>query len=118
VDLVTASGYGIPHQDRAEAAGIREVLGPRAADVPVMSIKGGLGNNGAGSGAIEFIGAVMAVHSGRIPPAINSQPPDPECALKLVTGGPVDAKIEYVLSTGFALTGGQCAALVIKRWHE
>jgi len=118
VDLVTASGYGISHQDKAEAAGIREVLGQRAADVPVMSIKGGLGNNGAGSGAIEFIAAVMAVHSGRIPPAINSQPPDPECALKLVTGGPVDAKIEYVLSTGFALTGGQCAALVIKRWHE
>ena len=25
---------------------------------------------------------------------------------------------QYVLSTGFFLTGGQYAALVIKRWHS
>jgi 3-oxoacyl-[acyl-carrier-protein] synthase II len=118
VDLVCASGYGIMHQDRSEAAAIREVLGTRAADVPVMSIKAGLGNNGAGSGAIEFIAATMALHSGRIPPAINSNPLDPECGLKLITDGPGDASIEHVLSTGFAMTGGQCAALVLGRWHE
>jgi 3-oxoacyl-[acyl-carrier-protein] synthase II len=118
VGLVAASGYGLVAHDRAEAAAIRAVLGPCAADVPVMSIKGGIGNNGAGSGAIEFIAATLAMHHNTIPPAINSAPADPECGLKLVTGDPVDAKIEYVLSTAFALTGGQCAALVIKRFRD
>ena len=118
VNLVAACGYGLVHHDRAEAAAIRGVLGARAADVPVLSIKGGIGNNGAGSGAIEFIAAVLAMYHNTVPPAINSTPPDPTCGLKLVTAGPVDAKIDCVLSPAFALTGGQTAALVMKRYRE
>ncbi len=118
IDVVMASGYGMVANDRAEAAAIREILGRRAAEVPVMSLKGGIGSNGAGSGAIDFIAAVLAVHHNTIPAAINSEPVDPECGLKLVTGGPVDANVEHVLSTSFALTGGQCAALVIKRFRD
>ncbi len=116
IDVITASGYGLPGADRSEAAALRSVLGSRAADVPVLSIKGGLGNNGAGSGAIEFIAATLAMAHNTLPPAINSAAVDPACGLRLVTGRPVDAKVDTVLSTSFALTGGQCAALVIKRW--
>ena len=118
LSLVAASGYGLVTQDRAEAAAIRTVLGPRAAEVPVLSIKAGIGNNGAGSGAIEFIATTLAMHHNTIPAAINSAPIDPACGLKLPTAGPTDAKIGYALSTAFALTGGQCAALVIKRFGD
>ncbi|MFH1746939.1 MAG: beta-ketoacyl-[acyl-carrier-protein] synthase family protein [Planctomycetota bacterium] len=115
VDLVTANGYGIKDYDRAEAAAIHTILGERCSEVPVLGIKGNVGNNGAGSGAIDFIAGVLALHHNTIPPAINCTPHDPECRLKLVTGDPVDADIEYVLSISCALTGGQCAALVTKR---
>ncbi len=116
IDLVAVSGFGMIAQDRAEAAAIRDVLGARAAEVPVLSIKGGLGNNGAGSGALEFIATALAMDHNTIPAAINSVPVDGECGVKLVTGGPTDAKIRYALTTAFALTGGQCAALALKRF--
>jgi len=118
VDLVGASGCGLIERDRLEAAAIRDVLGERRAQVPVLSVKGGLGNNGAGSGAVDFIAAVLALYNTTIPPAINSAPIDPECGLKLVTGGPVDARIDVVLSAAYALGGGQNATLVVKRFHE
>lgn len=118
IDLVAASGYGMVSQDRAEAAAIHTILGERVTEVPVLSVKGGIGNNGAGSGAIDFIAAVLAMHNNTIPPAINSAPPDPECGLRLITADPVDAKIDNVLSSSFALTGGQCAALVVKRYRQ
>jgi nodulation protein E len=82
-----------------------------------MNIKAGLGNNGAGSGAIDFIAAVLAVHYGSIPPAFNSTPADPACRLNVVATGPVDAGVEYAVSTAYALGGGQNAALVVKRFR-
>ncbi len=118
VDLVGASGCGLIERDRLEAAAIRDVLGERRAQVPVLSVKGGLGNNGAGSGAVDFIAAVLALYNTTVPPAINSAPIDPECGLKLVTAGPVDARIDVVLSAAYALGGGQNATLVVKRFHE
>jgi 3-oxoacyl-[acyl-carrier-protein] synthase II len=118
VDLMSAFGCGLIEHDRAEAAGIRSVLGERAAQVPVLNTKGGLGNNGAGSGAIDLIATVLAMHNTTIPAAINSEPIDPDCGLKLVTGRPVDAKIDLALSAAYALGGGQNAALVIKRLRQ
>ena len=118
IGLVAAFAAGLIEHDRSEAAAIRTVLGGRAAQVPTMAVKAGLGNNGAGSGAIDFIAAVLAVCHGTIPPAFNSAPLDPACGLKVITDGPADAKIEYALSTAYALGGGQNAALVIKRYRD
>ncbi len=116
--LVAAQGTGIRDRDAAEAAGLRDVLRDAAARVPVLAIKGVLGNNGAGSGAIDFIAAVLAMHNSTIPPAANTEAPDPAYGLRVVHAGPVDGRIEAALSTAHALTGGQNAALVIRRYRE
>ncbi len=118
LDLIGAFATGIPDRDAAEAASIRTTLGAHVAETPVLSVKGGLGNNGAGSGAIDFIAAVLSVHHNTIPPAINSDPMDPALGLRVVTRGPVDARIEAALSQAYALVGGQNAALVIRRYRE
>lgn len=117
IDMIGAFGVGTPEHDRSEAAAIRALLGERVTQVPVMAIKGGIGNNGAGSGAIDFIAAVLAMQNATIPPAIHSAEVDPACGLKLVTGKPIDARIDHVLSIGFAMGGGQNAALVIRRYR-
>jgi len=117
VDLVNAFGAGTQVHDAAEAAGIRSALGVRGGTAPVMATKGSLGNNGAGSGAIDVAMTVLAMHRGVIPPSASTSQPDPDCGLKVVTGDPIDARVEVALSTASALSGGQTAALVIRRYH-
>ncbi|MBU0641410.1 MAG: beta-ketoacyl-[acyl-carrier-protein] synthase family protein [Planctomycetes bacterium] len=118
VDLVGSPACGLVERDAAEAAALKTTFGDRVADLPVLNVKGGLGNSGAGSGAIDFIATVLAAYNATIPPAINSQTIDPACGLRLVTGDPVDARVELALSLAYALGGGQHAALVIKRFRD
>ncbi len=118
VNLVASCACGLIEHDHSEAAAIRSALGPAVSAVPVMNIKAGLGNNGAGSGAIDFIAAVLAVYHGAVPSAFNSTPLDPRCDLKVVTAGPIDVQADYALSLAYALGGGQSAALVIKRFQS
>lgn len=117
LDVVAAFGTGMVERDRAESAAIRTLLGPRVGEVPVLSTKGGVGSHGAGSGAVDFIAAVLALYNNTIPPAINSANADPECGLRLVTGKPVDARIDAFVSLAYALRGGQNAALVARRFR-
>ncbi|MBI5864910.1 MAG: beta-ketoacyl-[acyl-carrier-protein] synthase family protein [Planctomycetes bacterium] len=118
IDLVSAFAAGLPDHDASEAAAIRSVLGAKAGQTPVLAVKGGLGNNGAGSGAIDFIATVLAVHNGTVPPAVNGEHADPTLGIRLNIGKPVDANAGCALSLGYALGGGQNAALVVKRWRE
>lgn len=115
VNLASAFACGLKEHDAAEAAALATLFGSRLGEVPVLVTKGGLGNNGAGSGAIDFIAAVLAVYHGAVPPGVNCEHADPAFGLKLVTGKPIDANVEYALSQAYALGGGQNAALVIKR---
>lgn len=114
VDLVSAFAAGLPAHDAAEARAITTLLGARVAQVPVLAIKGGLGNNGAGSGALDFIAAVLALHNHTLPPSPNTAPLDPEFSLRVVAEGPRDARIDTVLCNAYALGGGQNASLVIR----
>ena len=112
VDLVAAFGSGIPDYDRSEARGLHAALGRRASEVPVMAIKGALGNNGAGSGAIDLAVAVLSAYAGKVPPSQNVGEVDPTCGLNVLRGDPTEMKPRVVLSTAYALSGGQTAALV------
>jgi len=115
VGMVGTFGAGLPANDLSEARGIRAALGAAAAKTPALAIKGAIGNNGAGSGAIDLAVAVLCIHHRTIPPSQNVARIDPQCGLNLVTGEPVDANIEVAVSVAYALSGGQNAALVIKR---
>lgn len=117
IDLVGTSACGLRDHDQSEANAVSAVLGSRASAVPVVNVRGGLGNNGAGSGALDFIATVLALHNNTAPPAINSMQADSKCGLKLVTGKPVDARVDHAISLGYSLGGGQTAALVIKRFR-
>lgn len=117
LDLVAAFGLGTVKHDAAEAAGIRAILGKKS-DVPVLAIKGAVGNNGAGSGAIDLAVATLAMYHNTVPPSVNTTNVDPACGLHVVTNDPVDARIGHALSTAYALNGGQNAAIVIKRYQE
>lgn len=115
VDLVGTFGTGVPAHDVSEARGIRAALGERASSVPALTVKGAIGNNGAGAGAIDLAVAAMCLRNNTVPPAQNLERPDAECGLHFVTGSPTDARINAVVSVAYALGGGQNAALVLRK---
>ena len=53
VDHVNAHGTATPHNDRAEARGIRQVFGDRAGRLPVTSVKSMLGHTLGAAGGLE-----------------------------------------------------------------
>lgn len=117
VDLFGSAACGLQSHDAIEATAIRSLLRERAASVPVLNVKGGLGNNGAGAGAIDFIATVLAMYNNTVPAAINSDPLDAKAGIRVVTGKPIDAKVDVAVSLSYALGGGQNAALVIRRFR-
>jgi len=118
IDLVGAFAVGTHEHDLSEAKAIHGVFGVGGSEVPVLAIKGATGNNGAGSGAIDFAALTMAMHHRTIPPSRNTDNVDPACNLNVIAGDPVDARINVAISTAYALAGGQNVALVVKRYEE
>jgi 3-oxoacyl-[acyl-carrier-protein] synthase II len=114
VDLIGAFGPGTIAHDLSEARGVRAALGERASTIPTLAIKGAVGNNGAGSGAIDTAVAAMCIKYNTIPASLNTDTVDPACGLNVVRSKAIDAKISAVISVAYALGGGQNAALVLK----
>jgi len=114
VDLIGTFGSGTVAHDESEARGFRAALGERASTAPALAIKGAVGNNGAGSGAIDVAVAAICMKNNAIPASCNTETVDPACGLNVVTGQAIDTKISAAVSVAYALSGGQNAALVLK----
>jgi 3-oxoacyl-[acyl-carrier-protein] synthase II len=81
VGHINAHGLGTRALDVEEARAIGNVFGDRAAKVPVVALKSYFGNLGAGSGAVELIGSILAWSDGHLPRTLNYETPDPDCPL-------------------------------------
>ena len=117
IDLVGTFGCGTRAHDASEIQAWKTALGDRCRDVAAFAVKGGMGVAGAGASSIDLCTAVMSLYNNTIPPSANTAPPDPECSLTFAAD-PLDRRIETAVTTGFALYGGQNAALVIRKPAE
>ena len=113
VDFVSAHGTATPVNDRIETAVLKRVLGARAFDVPVNSIKGALGHTMGAAATLEAIMALYAGRFGTIPPTFGYEEHDPECDLDYVPGTPRTARPRVTLSTSLGF-GGCNAAIVVE----
>ena len=118
IDLVAPFGLGTAEHDASEMNGWNEVFGSRLDDIPALTTRASVGNNGAGSGAIDLAATVTALYHNTVPPSLNTDQLDPACRFRFVQNDPVDAKIDHAVSLGYAAAGGQSAALVIRRYQE
>ena len=91
VGHVQAHGLSTRRSDRDEARAIRNLFGPRADTLPIAAAKSGLGNSGAGSGALELVAGLLALKHGHLFPVLNYEEPDPECPVSAVTSADVPA---------------------------
>jgi 3-oxoacyl-[acyl-carrier-protein] synthase II len=85
---VNAHATSTPQGDIAEAAAIREALGPAAAGVAVSATKSMTGHLLGAAGSLEAIATILALYERVAPPTINLEDPDDEVRLDVVGGEP------------------------------
>lgn len=118
VSLAVPFGVGDASFDAGEAAGWKAALGNRLAEIPALTSRGAMGISGAGTGAIDFALTAMSLHQRSVPPSINTGDAAPGSPFAFAVDGPQDANLETAITTSQAIVGGQCAALVLKRFEE
>jgi 3-oxoacyl-[acyl-carrier-protein] synthase II len=113
VSVVFASANSSPQLDRVEAAALESLFGPRG--VPVVAIKGALGESGA-SAAASIVAAVSSLSINMLPPTVGFEIADPECRVDVSnTSRPLcTAGRPAALINSFA-SGGTNFSLVLTR---
>lgn len=113
VVYINAHGTSTPMNDKTESLAVETVFGELAQTVPVSSTKSMTGHMGGAAGAMEAVFCAQAVKTGRVPPTINLDTPDPECRLDYVPWRPREIAAGVVLSNSFGF-GGHNACLAFR----
>lgn len=116
VGYICAHGTSTDLNDRIETLAIKKVLGERAHQVPVSSIKSMIGHLMGASGAVGAAATALAVSRNLVPPTINYCNPDPDCDLDYVPNQAREAQVELALVNSFGF-GGHNAVLAIKKFR-
>lgn len=116
VDYVNAHGTSTM-ADAIETEAIKAVLGDRAHEIVVGSTKSATGHLLGAAGALEAVVSVLVCRTGKIPPTINFQGPDPECDLEYAHGGVIERQVDLALSNSFGF-GGHNVCLALRGWTE
>ena len=112
IGYINAHGTATQVGDITETEAIREVFG--AKPPPVSSTKALHGHLLGGSGAVEFIAALMALRTGTLPPTCHYTQPDPRCDLDYVPNvARTNVAVPAVMSNSFAF-GGTNAVLIAR----
>jgi len=118
IDYVNPHATATPVGDRNETLALKEIFGDRASRLLVSGTKSMTGHLLGAAGAVEGIFCALSIRDGKVPPTINLDDLDPDCAgLDIVTGKARSADIRHVLSNSFGF-GGTNAALVFKRYED
>lgn len=115
ISAINAHGPSDDLVDRVEADVLTDVFGKRIAEIPVASIKGGIGSSMAAAGAMQVAAGAMTLRTGIIPPTLNYEVPDPHCSLNL-SGSARKARrrLKHLLINSHGI-GGMNSAIVLKR---
>jgi len=117
IGYINAHGTSTPLNDKTESAALMRVFGDHARRLKISSIKSMIGHLLAAAGAVEFAATVLSVSTGRIPPTINYEQPDPDCPLDYVTQGAESIELGVAMSQSFGFGGGN-ACLVVKSYDK
>ncbi len=111
IDAIIPMGTGIPSTDAAERTAFHSVFGPRAAEIPLVTIMPAVGNCGAGTGALQAAVAVRCLESQRLPARLGAG----TTVGVLAHAAPSSAAtLRHVMVVSAGL-GGQVAVLILGR---
>ena len=109
VAAVFATANATQALDHVEAVALEQVFGPYG--VPVVSLKGALGEFGA-VGAASLTAALLCLRRGMLPPTLGCEPRDPLCRVDVTTSArPSAGRIALVNATA---DGGAHYCVVVR----
>ncbi|MCK4432131.1 MAG: beta-ketoacyl-ACP synthase II [Candidatus Aminicenantes bacterium] len=117
VGYINAHGTSTVLNDKIESAAVVKVFGDHWKDLKISSIKSMIGHLLAAAGAVGLVATVMSIYTGKLPPTINYEEPDPECPLDYVTKGVESIDLEVAMSNSFGFGGGN-ACLIVRRYRN
>jgi 3-oxoacyl-[acyl-carrier-protein] synthase II len=114
VDYVNLHGTSTVLNDRIETHALKTALNGQAITTPMSATKSQIGHPQGASGAAGLGAALCAMHTGKIPPTINLDEPDPQCDLDYVanTARSADVRVALCNCIGF---GSKNSAIVVER---
>ena len=114
IDYINPHATSTPVGDRNEALAISRLFPHQPL---VSATKSQTGHLLGAAGAMEAIFTILSLQYGIVPPTLNHEQRDPECAGIAVTESkPVPQSIRFALSNSFGF-GGTNAALIFKNYH-
>jgi 3-oxoacyl-[acyl-carrier-protein] synthase II len=115
VGYINAHGTSTPVGDVAECQAIGAVFGDHARKgLMVSSTKSMVGHLLGAAGGAEAVITVLALAKGVLPPTINVEEQDPECALDVIPNAAREVRVDYAMSNSFGF-GGTNAVVLFKR---
>lgn len=117
IGYINAHGTSTPLNDAYETQAIKTVFGDHASEILVGSTKSMTGHLLGGAGGLEFVVTTMVLATGKVPPTINYEFPDPECDLDYVPNEMREASVVGALTNSFGF-GGHNATLAVKHFEE
>ncbi len=116
VDYINAHATSTPLGDIGETRGIRLAFGDAATKTPISSTKSMTGHLLGAAGSVEMAASILAIKHGVIPPTINLENVDPECAdMDLVPNTARETRVRVALNNSFGF-GGHNATLIAKEF--
>ncbi|GAA1692813.1 beta-ketoacyl-[acyl-carrier-protein] synthase family protein [Microbacterium sediminicola] len=111
VTHINAHATSTPTGDIAEYKALLSVFGDRVHEIPVSATKASTGHLLGGTGALEAVFTVQALHNRLAPPTINISTQDPEIPLR-VSGDPIQlgAGDQVAISNSFGFGGHNAVA--------
>ncbi|MFP4352819.1 MAG: beta-ketoacyl-ACP synthase II [Puniceicoccaceae bacterium] len=114
VDYINAHGTSTKYNDKFETMAVKRVFGDQARKLVMTSTKSMTGHLLGAAGGIEAAACCKAIETGRIPPTINYDDPDPDCDLDYAPNHAVERKVDVAVTNNLGF-GGHNTSIVFRR---
>jgi 3-oxoacyl-[acyl-carrier-protein] synthase II len=115
VDYINAHGTSTKYNDKFETVSLKQVFGEHAQKFLMSSTKSMTGHLLGAAGGIEAAVCCKVIETGKVPPTINYEEPDPECDLNCVPNQAVEAKVDVALTNNLGF-GGHNTSIAFRRY--
>tara|TARA_R100000027_G_scaffold67314_2_gene65548 strand:+ start:24568 stop:25824 length:1257 start_codon:yes stop_codon:yes gene_type:complete len=115
VDYINAHGTSTKYNDKFETLAVKKVFGEHAAKLRMSSTKSMTGHLLGAAGGIEAAACCKAIQTGKIPPTINYEDPDPDCDLDCVPNKAIEADVDIAISNNLGF-GGHNTSIAFRRY--